>query len=385
MELREATLLVLGDLIGFQTVTSESNLDLIAYADAYLTEAGAQITITRDRWGQKANLLATIGPMVDGGVVLSGHTDVVPADAEHWTGAPFVASRRDQRVYGRGAADMKGFIACAMAMAPRFAAADLPVPIHIALTFDEEVGCLGAPLLIEELLRTGPRPAVAIVGEPTELRIVDAHKGCFEYTTTITGVEGHGSMPAKAVNAVEYAARYIGRLLALRTEMAGRPIPDSPFDPPEATISVGTITGGTARNVVAGACSFEWEFRSVRRAEAEYVIEQITAYEQELLVQMRADHPEVTLQTEAIGAVDGLESQRPSAALDLVASLLDDVQVDVASFSTEAGLYQQAGIPAVVCGPGSIEVAHQPDEYVSIAQLEACLTMLDRLIPRLRG
>lgn len=385
MELREAALLVLGDLIGFQTVTSESNLDLIGYADEYLTKAGAHTTITRDRWGQKANLLATIGPPVDGGVVLSGHTDVVPADSEHWTGAPFVASRREQRVYGRGAVDMKGFIACAMALAPRFAAADLPVPIHLALTFDEEVGCLGAPLLIEELLRTGPRPAVAIVGEPTELRIVEAHKGCFEYTTTITGVEGHGSTPAKAVNAVEYAARYVDRLLALRAEMADRPIADSPFDPPEATVSIGTINGGTARNVVAGHCSFEWEFRSVRRAEAEYIIEQVTAYEQQLLTEMRARHPEVALHTEAIGAVDGLEPQRPSPALDLVASLLDDVQVDVASFSTEAGLYQQAGIPAVVCGPGSIEVAHQPDEYVSIAQLEDCLTMLERLIPRLRG
>ena len=385
MELREATLIVLGDLIGFPTVTSESNLDLIAYADDHLTRAGAHTTITRDRWGQKANLLATIGPRVDGGVVLSGHTDVVPADSEHWTGAPFVASRRDQRVYGRGAVDMKGFIACAMAMAPRFAAADLPVPIHIALTFDEEVGCLGAPLLIEELRRTGPRPAVAIVGEPTELRIVEAHKGCFEYTTTITGVEGHGSMPAKAVNAVEYAVRYVDRLLSLRAEMAGRPLADSPFDPPEATISVGTINGGTARNVVAGHCSFDWEFRSVRRSEADHIIEQVATFERQLLEQMRTDHPEAALNREAIGAVDGLEPQHPSPALDLVASLLDDVHVDVASFSTEAGLYQQAGIPAVVCGPGSIEVAHQPDEYVTIAQLEACLTMLERLIPRLRG
>lgn len=385
MELREATLLVLGDLIGFSTVTSESNLDLIDYADAYLTRAGAHTTITRDRWGSKANLLATIGPMVDGGVVLSGHTDVVPADSEHWTGAPFVASRREQRIYGRGAVDMKGFIACAMAMAPRFAAADLPVPIHIALTFDEEVGCLGAPLLIEELLRTGPRPAVAIVGEPTQLRIVEAHKGCYEYTTTITGVEGHGSAPAKAVNAVEYAVRYVNHLLELRRDLADRVTDDSPFDPPEATVSVGTITGGTARNVVAGACSFEWEFRSVRRSEAEYVIDQVAAFERGLLAEMREQHPEAGIVSEVVGAVDGLEPQRPSPALELVASLLDDPEVDVAAFSTEAGLYQQAGIPAVVCGPGSIDVAHQPDEYVTIEQLEACLTMLERLIPRLRS
>lgn len=384
MELREAALVLLGDLIGFPTVTSESNLDLIEYAESSLIQAGAHTTVTRDPWGQKANLLATIGPPVDGGVVLSGHTDVVPADSEHWTGAPFVASRREERIYGRGAVDMKGFIACAMALAPRFAVADLPVPIHIALTFDEEVGCLGAPLLIEELLRTGPRPAVAIVGEPTELRMVEAHKGCYEYTTTMTGVEGHGSAPAKAVNAVEYAARYIGRLVELRRELADRALPDSPFDPPGATVSVGTIDGGTARNVVAGSCSFEWEFRSVRRSEAEFMVEQVTAFEQHLLGQMREDHPEATIVTETIGAVDGLEPQHPSPALDLVASLLDEPRLGVASFSTEAGLYQQAGIPAVVCGPGSIEVAHQPDEYITIEQLEACLTMLERLIPRLR-
>lgn len=384
MDAREETLLLLGDLIGFPTVTSESNLDLIEYAEDRLVHAGAHTTITRDRWGQKANLLATIGPMVDGGVVLSGHTDVVPADSAHWTGAPFVAARRDQRIYGRGSADMKGFIACAMAMAPRFAAADLDVPVHIGLTFDEEVGCLGAPLLIAELLRTGPRPAVAIVGEPTEHAIVDAHKGCFEFTTRITGVEGHGSAPGKAVNAVEYAVRYIARLLELREELAAQPQPDSPFDPPEATISVGTITGGTARNVVAGECSFDWEMRSVRRAEADYVLERVTACEQQLLAQMRENHPQATLVSETVGAVDGLEPQRPSPALDLVASLMDDPVISVASFSTEAGLFQQAGIPAVVCGPGSIEVAHQPDEYVSIAQLEQCLTMLDRLIGRLR-
>lgn len=385
MELREATLLLLGDLIGFPTVTSTSNLDLIDYAEAHLVQAGAHTSVTREAGGQKANLLATIGPPVDGGVVLSGHTDVVPAVAEHWTGAPFVASRREQRVYGRGAVDMKGFIACALAVAPRFAAADLPVPIHLALTFDEEIGCLGAPLLIEDLLRTGPRPAVAIVGEPTGLAIVDAHKGCYEFTTTISGVEGHASAPAKALNAVEYAVRYIACLLEFGADLARRPIHDSPFDPPETTISVGTINGGTARNIVAGRCSFDWELRPVRRADAVDVLERIAVYEQDLLAEMRGRHPEASVVTETVGAVDGLEPRRPSPAVALVRDLLEEPVIEVASFGTEAGLYQQAGIPAVVCGPGSIEVAHQPDEYVAIEQLERCLVMLERLIPRLRG
>ncbi|MEX2655804.1 MAG: M20/M25/M40 family metallo-hydrolase, partial [Acidimicrobiia bacterium] len=208
-DLRNETMLILGDLIGFPTVTSDSNRDLIAYAESKLAAVGATVSITRHPEEDKANLLATIGPAVDGGVVLSGHTDVVPADEDAWTGAPFVAMRRDQRIYGRGAVDMKGFIACVLAMAPAFAATDLRRPVHIALTFDEEVGCRGAPILVSDLLRTGPVPAAAIVGEPTEMSIIDAHKGCYEYTTTITGLAGHGSAPSLGVNAVQVASRYV--------------------------------------------------------------------------------------------------------------------------------------------------------------------------------
>lgn len=378
-ELRNETMLILGDLIGFPTVTSESNLDLIEYADGLLTAAGASTRVTYDEVGSKANLLATIGPEVDGGVVLSGHTDVVPAEESDWTGAPFLAMRRDQRIYGRGSTDMKGFIACALAMAPRFAAAGLRRPAHIALTFDEEIGCLGAPILIEDLLRNGPAPSAAIIGEPTDLRIIEAHKGCYEYTTTISGLEGHGSAPNRGVNAVEYGVRFISRLMEISRELEAMAPDSSPYDPPHTTVSVGAIAGGTARNIVAGACRFDWEMRPVRRSDAEYAILSIGTYSQALVSEMRERHPEAAITTETVGAVDGLEKVPSSPAVALVQELTGDRATDVVSFGTEAGLYQEAGIPSVVYGPGSIEVAHRPDEYIEIVQLERCLDMLERL------
>ncbi|MBW3604096.1 MAG: acetylornithine deacetylase [Actinobacteria bacterium] len=382
-DLRATTLAILDDLVAHPTVTSDSNLDLIDEAAARLENAGASLVTTYDEDGDKANLFATIGPEIDGGVVLSGHTDVVPADDGEWTSDPFAVTRRDDRLYGRGTADMKGFIACTLALAPVFAAASLRVPVHIALTFDEEVGFRGAPVLLDELGRTGPAPSAAIVGEPTCLRIVAAHKGCYEYTTTVTGVQGHGSTPDAAVNAVEYGARYICRLLELRAELAGRAPSDSPFEPRESTISVGTVTGGTARNIVAGSCSLQWELRPVQPADADLVRDDLAAFERELVAEMRRTHPDADVATVAVCEVDGLELVETSAAVELGRRLLDDAEEDVVSFGTEAGLYQQAGIPAIVCGPGSIDVAHKPDEFVSVEQLDRCLDMLHRLGDRL--
>jgi acetylornithine deacetylase len=383
MDLRNETMLVLGDLIGFPTVTAYSNLDLIAYAQERLHEVGAVVTITRSPVEEKANLFATIGPEVDGGVILSGHTDVVPADEEAWTGAPFLAMRREQRIYGRGAVDMKGFIACLLAMAPTFAAAPLLRPVHFALTFDEEVGCRGAPLLVAELLRTGPRPAAAIVGEPTEMRIIDAHKGCYEYTTRVVGLAGHGSAPDLGVNAVQIASRYVTRLLELGRALEERAPHASPYDPPHTTINVGTVSGGTARNVVAGECVIEWEMRPVTRADADFVFAGVRATERELESEMRSVHADAAIVTVTEGTVDGLEVDRDSAAVALARQLLGDQPTSVVSFGTEAGIYQAAGIPTVVCGPGSIEMAHRPDEYIEISQLEACLDMLSTLTTHL--
>lgn len=381
---RATTLQILDDLVAFPTVTSDSNLELIAYASERLEAAGAELTTTHDDTGSKANVHATIGPLVDGGVAVSGHTDVVPADGDGWNSDPFVVTRRDDRLYGRGTADMKGFIACVLALAPAFAAARASVPLHVALTFDEEVGFRGAPVLLDALTRTGPLPRAAIVGEPTCLRIIAAHKGCYEYTTTVTGRQGHGSMPARAVNAVEYGARYVSRLLELRSELAGSAPDDSPFDPPATTLSVGTMRGGTARNIVADTCTIEWEMRPVTGTDAARVRDAREAYERSLTDEMRRTDPDATVSTTAICEVNGLEPAPDSPALQLGRLLLDDPDTDVVSFGTEAGLFQQAGIPAIVCGPGSIDVAHQPDEFVSLDQLDACLDMLHRLVAHLR-
>jgi acetylornithine deacetylase len=369
-------MLLLGDLIGFPTVTTESNLDLIEYVESLLAPLASEIRITTDHTGLRANLLATIGPSRDGGVVLSGHSDVVPALENDWTGAPFVAMRREQRIYGRGTADMKGFIACALASAPSFAAMTLEKPIHIAVTYGEEIGCHGAPLLIDDLLETGTKPAAAIVGEPTGMGIVNAHKGCYEYTTTLTGVEGHGSQPGRAVNAVQYGARYVGRLLELATELSASSPENSPYDPPYTTISAGTMHGGTARNVVAGECVIEWEMRPVTKSDARRVLEELAGFETELRAEMGQD---ASVMTVAEGEVDGLEAEADSEAVRLMKELLGTTEVGVVPFGTEAGLYQQAGISAVVCGPGSIEVAHQSDEFVSLDQLQACLEMMEGL------
>lgn len=379
---------ILADLVAFPTVTTESNLDLVTHAEAILTTVGASCRRTWDADGGKANLFATIGPEVDGGVVLSGHTDVVPADDDLWTTPPFEAVRVDATasggaIHGRGTTDMKGFIACVLSMAPMFAIADLQRPVHVALTFDEEVGCKGAPLLIEDLASTGLRPSAAIVGEPTMMEVVTAHKGCYEYTTTITGVAGHGSSPDLGVNSIWHAARYVMRLHALAQELRERAPAASPFTPPESTLSIGTIHGGQARNVVPGSCSFDWEVRPVNAADAAHVHTAVARLEDEEGARLRALHPDAAITTTSDGEVGGLEAPTDSAAVALARRLLDDPVLAVVPYNTEAGLFQDAGIPAVVCGPGSIGVAHQPDEYVEVSQLARCLEMLDRLVAEL--
>ncbi len=379
---------ILADLVAFPTVTSESNLDLITHAEAILTTVGARCRRTWDADRGKANLFATIGPDVDGGVVLSGHTDVVPADDGLWTTPPFEAVRLDTTgdggaIHGRGTSDMKGFIACVLSMAPRFAIADLQRPVHVALTFDEEVGCRGAPLLLDDLAAAGIRPAAAIVGEPTMMEIVTAHKGCYEYTTTITGVAGHGSSPDLGVNAIWHAARYVMRLHALAEELRALAPAASPFTPPESTLSIGTIHGGQARNVVPGSCSFDWEVRPVNDADAEHVRTAVARLEEDEGARLRTLHPDAAIVTTSDGEVGGLDTPVDSPAVSLARRLLDDPVLAVVPYNTEAGLFQHAGIPAVVCGPGSIGVAHQPDEYVAVSQLAACLQLLDRLVAEL--
>lgn len=374
------TLDLLARLVAQETTEDHSNLAVIDLAEEVLGGVGASCVRTGDPASGKANLFATIGPAVDGGVVLSGHTDVVPAnDVHNWGSPPFTMTHRDSRVVGRGTADMKGFIAACLAMAPAFADADLVRPVHLALTYDEEVGCRGAPWLLADLVASGPRPAAAIIGEPTMMDVITAHKGCHEYRTTITGVPGHGSTPDRSVNAIWHAARYVVRLHGLAEQLRERAPADSPFDPPESTLSIGTIHGGQARNIIAGSCSFDWEFRPVNHADAAWVAAEVAAMEVEVAAQLADLSPEAGIERVTDGEVCGLETPQDSPAVALARRLLDEPRLDVVSYNTEAGLFDAAGIPAVVCGPGSIDVAHRPDEYVEVDQLRSCLVMLDRL------
>ena len=369
----------LEDLVAFPSVALTPNVDLIAHVEDLLRPYCTDIVLTHDENETKANLFATIGPAADGGVMLAGHSDVVPVDPDDWATPPFVATRLGDRIYGRGTADMKGFVACALALVPRWAALDLVRPVHVALTFDEEDGFHGAPILIDSLAGT-PRPAAAIVGEPTGLQLIGAHKGCYEYTTTVTGMNGHSSRPTEAVSAVHHATRWISALLDLDAELAGRAQADSRFEPPHTTTNVGVVGGGLARCTVAGECSFEWEMRPVQSGDAAFVKERMAAVEAKLLAEMRAVHPEAAIETEAVCEIDGLEWVDASPALDLMRSLLGgDPPVGVVAYGTEAGLYQAAGIPSVVWGPGDIAVAHRPDEFVEVGDLEACLAVLARL------
>lgn len=375
---------ILGQLVAFPTVSADSNLELIAYAADLLSDAGATLSLSRDGSGTKANLFATLGPAGDGGVVLSGHTDVVPADPSEWTSDPFVLAERDGRLYGRGTCDMKGFIAAALAMAPRFAEAGLTRPLHFALTYDEEIGCFGARALVGEIAAAGIRPAVAIIGEPTGMGVIEGHKGCYEYTTEFTGLEGHASQPGKGVNAIEYAARYVSRLLDLGERLKARAPSGSRFDPPWTTVQVGRMSGGTARNVIAGACSVEWEMRPVQPEDAAFVKTDLGDYvDRVLLPTMRSVAPQCGIVTHIVGEVEGLQVVDESEARDIVCALTGCDHADVVPFGTEAGLFQSAGISSIICGPGSIAQAHKPDEFIAIGQLAACLEMLDKLRSRL--
>jgi acetylornithine deacetylase len=279
---------------------------------------------------------------------------------------------------------MKGFIAAALAMAPHFAERGLARPLHFAFTYDEEVGCIGAQQLVRELKEREIRPEIAIIGEPTSMQIVEGHKGCHEYTTEFRGLEGHGSSPDRGVNAAEYAARYVARLLYLREELKGRAPADSRFDPPWTTINIGKIAGGVAHNVIPSRAEVEWEMRPVQTSDAAFVLNDLQDYcRDSLLPAMQAVAPEADIVTHIVGEVTGLEPADQNAARALVAELTGANGAEVVPFGTEAGLFQQMGMSAVLCGPGSIEQAHKADEYVSFSQLELCLDMLKKLGDRI--
>jgi len=378
------TIEILNRLIAFPSISTDSNLELINWAAEYLAGHGARIEITHDVTGTKGNLFASFGPEGDGGIILSGHSDVVPTEGQEWSSDPFTLRLDDGKYYGRGSCDMKGFIACAMALAPRLAGATLNRPLHIALSYDEETGCLGAPVMLAALAKRGLKPSICIVGEPTGMRLINGHKGCCEYQTRFVGLEGHGSMPDAGVNAAEYAVRYVAELMAISDQLRSRAPSNSPFDPPWTTINIGRIASGVATNVIPNKAEVDWEFRPVTDEDFDFVRKRIGDYAQNVLLpQMRARHPSAKLETETVAEVVGLEPEVEGEAQKLVAALTGANTASTVPFGTEAGLFRAYNVSTVVCGPGEIAQAHKPDEFVSEVQLRHCLTMMDRLFARI--
>lgn len=375
---------LLRDLVKFPTVSSNSNQALIDFAANRLADCGAKVDVITAPCGTKANLFATLGPEIDGGILLSGHSDVVPVADQDWASDPFDMVERDGRLYGRGTCDMKGFIAAVLAMAPQYARQVAARPVHFALTYDEEIGCFGAQHLAQTLQDRGVTPGVAIIGEPTMMRIIEGHKGCYEYSTHFHGLEGHGSLPDLGVNAVEFAARYVTRLLELKQDLRAMAPAGSPFEPPWTTVNVGALHGGVAHNVIASKAQIDWEMRPVQTSDADYVKTALRHLcDTDLLPQMRAVFPQASIELETIGEVAGLVPTDDNEARAIVSELTGANTADLVAFGTEAGIFQALGTDVVVCGPGSIEQAHKADEYLSLDQLAQCLTMLDRLGDRL--
>jgi acetylornithine deacetylase len=367
---------LLGRLVAFDTVSARSNLALIEAVAAYLRSHGVQPI--RVDCGDKAGLFASIGPAAPGGVVLSGHTDVVPVEGQPWSSDPFTLVERDGRLYGRGTADMKGFIAAALAVVPLFVAKQLRVPIHLAFSHDEEVGCQGAPPLIEALLTRVPRPAAVVVGEPTGMQVADRHRGITSFVTTISAPGGHSSIPRPGFNAIALAARFVTELEDLGRRLAAERGGPKDAIPEHTTVNVGRIEGGAAVNMIAEHCRLHWECRPEPGRSAAEVVAALEARLEAALRPARTS-PDVSIVTEQVVSVPPFAASRDSPAVALALRLTGRNRCVAVSFASEAGLFQEAGVPAVVCGPGRTSEAHQPDEFVSRERLSACLRLMHRL------
>ena len=371
---------ILTDLIGFKTISGEDNSSLIDYCDDILKKLGATSFRTYDDEKKRVNLFATLKAKNSNNkkqIILSGHTDVVPV-SKGWSSDPFTATIKNDKLYGRGSCDMKGFIACTLAYAPIYSKSNLDRDIHFSFTFDEETACQGAPILIEELKKRDIKDGICIIGEPTNMKIIDAHKGCYEYTTYFKGLAGHSSAPHKGVSAVEYASRYINKLIELREKLKSKVPKDSIFDPPHSTLSIGGVFGGIAHNVIADKCHVNWETRPVVKEDGVFLNQEIDKYANEVLLpEMKKVFSNASIEKDIIGEIVGFDRQDKSDACELISSLTGDNSRQVVSFGTEAGLFQEIGISTVVCGPGSIEQAHKIDEFIVLDELKKCLALLD--------
>jgi acetylornithine deacetylase len=370
-------------LVGFPTVSRDSNLELIHYVVDYLKPFGANVRLTHDDQRRKANVFATLGPG-EGGIVLSGHTDVVPVEGQPWDSDPFALREEDGRLYGRGTADMKSFIACALALVPEIVGRGLTTPLHLALSYDEEVGCLGVGRLIVDLMRSGIRPSACIVGEPTRMKPVIAHKGKKGYRCTVKGLAGHSAYAPQGVNAVEYAAQAVSFLKDMARRQRDRGPYDRGFDVAYTTVHTGVIRGGTALNVIPHECTFDFEFRHLPGDDPERLLGEFSDYLRTALEpEMRKVHAESGFLVEPLSGIPMLETSPESEVVALAQELTGEREFGKVSFGTEASHFQRAGIPTVVCGPGSIKEAHKPNEYVTLEQVARCEAFLRRLADRL--
>lgn len=382
MSSRYTPLEMLERLVAFPTVSRDSNLALIDFVDDYLAGHGVSAVRSVSPCGRKANLHASIGPLREGGVVLSGHTDVVPVDGQAWSSDPFVVTARDERLYGRGTADMKSFLAIALALVPEMAA--LTRPIHLALSYDEEVGCLGAPTLIASLLNTVPRPAAVIVGEPTGMRVVTAHKSIFLFATHVRGFEVHSSLQDDGVSAIMFAGRMLAWLGERQRQNRLRALPSAAFAPGYTTVHCGRIEGGTASNITARDCYFLTDIRALPTERAE---DHFRAFErfcrEELEPEMQAVEPSCHIRFDVLADVPGFAAGVTEPAVLLAQQLTGQNGTEAVSYAAEAGQFSAAGLSVVVCGPGEIAQAHQPDEYITAEQFAAGIEFQRRLIDQL--
>ena len=373
---------MLKTLVGFPTVSKDTNLPLIDFVDDWLRENGVEAVRILNDVGTKANLYATIGPMVEGGVVLSGHSDVVPIDGQPWDTDPFELTQNEDKLYGRGTCDMKGFSAIALSLVPEMKF--LRKPIHIALSYDEEIGCLGAPRLIKQMKEQIPQPAAVIVGEPSMMDTVTAHKGLSAFRTVVTGYEAHSSQTHRGVSAVMNAARLINWLSERDSHFKDSTPINNGFSPHHTTVHAGVVHGGTALNIISRKCEFLWDVRTIPDGPAANVYSEFQEYCNDILLPtMRSVHKRADIQTTALADVPPMREILDNPALKLAQDLTGNTVRSRVAYVAEAGQFQEAGFPTVICGPGSIDQAHQPNEFISINQMEQGEQFLRKLIRRL--
>jgi acetylornithine deacetylase len=370
-------------LIAFPTVSRDSNLELIHYARDYLAGFGAEIRLTYDDEKRKANLFATLGPRGAPGIALSGHTDVVPVEGQAWDTDPFSVVERDGKLYGRGTSDMKSFLAVALALVPVFVERGLKMPLHLALTYDEEVGCIGVGRLITDLARAGIRPLACVVGEPTLMRPVVAHKGKRGYRCRVRGLAGHSAYAPHGVNAVEYAAEAVAYLKGMARRIRDHGPHDRGFDVAYTTVHTGVIRGGTALNVIPHECTFDFEFRHLPMDDPERLLAEFKGHlESRLEPEMRRIDADAGFTIEPLSEIPFLDAGPETEIVGLAQELSGHAEIGKVSFGTEGSQFQHAGIPTVVCGPGSIEQAHKPNEFVTVEQIVQCEGFMRRLMDR---